>query len=75
MKYIYTAVFSIGDDGKVYARVPDLPGCISTGKIYKMQLIRFQMQQLVGLLLQKMKDFQFMKQPPKKTFPTQKMTS
>lgn len=32
MKYIYTAVFSTGDDGKVYARVPDLPGCISTGK-------------------------------------------
>lgn len=32
MKYIYTAIFSIGDDGKVYARVPDLPGCISTGK-------------------------------------------
>lgn len=32
MKYIYTAVFSMGEEGKVYARVPDLPGCITTGK-------------------------------------------
>lgn len=32
MKYLYTAVFSTGEDGTVYARVPDLPGCITTGK-------------------------------------------
>lgn len=32
MKYIYTAVFSAGEDGTVYARVPDLPGCITTGR-------------------------------------------
>lgn len=33
MKYIYTAVFTPGEDGaKVYARIPDLPGCITTGK-------------------------------------------
>ena len=31
MKYIYTAVFTFGD-GIVYARVPDLPGCITTGR-------------------------------------------
>jgi len=31
MKYIYTAVFSFSDEDKVYARVPDLPGCITTG--------------------------------------------
>ena len=33
MKYIYSAVFSSSkDSAKVYARVPDLPGCITTGK-------------------------------------------
>lgn len=32
MKYIYTATFSIGKDGTVYASVPDLKGCISTAK-------------------------------------------
>lgn len=33
MKYIYTAVFTPSEDGhKVYARVPDLPSCISTGR-------------------------------------------
>ena len=31
MKYTYTAVFT-EKDGKVYARVPDLNGCITTGK-------------------------------------------
>ncbi|MGO5338151.1 type II toxin-antitoxin system HicB family antitoxin, partial [Bilifractor sp. LCP19S3_H10] len=32
MKYIYTAVFMSSDDGtKFFARVPDLPGCITTG--------------------------------------------
>ena len=32
MKYIYSAVFSPSEDGaKYYARIPDLPGCISTG--------------------------------------------
>ena len=30
MKYIYTAVFTL-DGEKVYARVPDLPGCVTTG--------------------------------------------
>jgi len=30
MRYIYTAAFSFSDD-VVYARVPDLPGCITTG--------------------------------------------
>lgn len=32
MKYIYTATFVPNDDGtKYYCRVPDLPGCITTG--------------------------------------------
>ena len=32
MKYIYSAVFERNDDGsKYYARVPDLPGCVSSG--------------------------------------------
>lgn len=32
MKYIYTATFTPSDDGKkFYARVPDLPSCITTG--------------------------------------------
>lgn len=30
MKYIYSAVFT-QEDGKFYARVPDLPGCVTTG--------------------------------------------
>lgn len=33
MKYIYSATFTPSEDGKKYfARIPDLPGCISTGK-------------------------------------------
>lgn len=33
MKYIYTAIFTPNEDGsKFYARVPDLPGCITTGR-------------------------------------------
>ena len=32
MRYMYTAVFSTAEDGTVYARVPDLPGCITTGR-------------------------------------------
>lgn len=33
MKYIYSAVFTPIDDGSgFYARIPDLPGCITTGK-------------------------------------------
>ena len=32
MKYIYTAVFTPNEDGtKIHARIPDLPGCITTG--------------------------------------------
>ncbi len=31
MKYIYTAVFTFSE-GTVYARIPDLPGCITTGR-------------------------------------------
>lgn len=31
MKYIYSAVFTADEEGKYYARVPDLPGCITTG--------------------------------------------
>ena len=32
MKYIYTAVFMPSEDGtEYYARVPDLPGCVTTG--------------------------------------------
>jgi predicted RNase H-like HicB family nuclease len=32
MKYIYTAVFTPDESlSKFYARVPDLPGCITTG--------------------------------------------
>lgn len=32
MKYIYSAVFTLDkESNKVYARVPDLPGCITTG--------------------------------------------
>ena len=33
MKYIYTASFTpIEDGGGYYARVPDMPGCITTGR-------------------------------------------
>lgn len=33
MEYIYTAIFTPTEDGSgFYARVPDLSGCISTGK-------------------------------------------
>lgn len=33
MKYIYTAVFTPSEDGsKFYARIPDLPSCITTGR-------------------------------------------
>ena len=33
MKYIYTAVITPNEDcSKFYCRVPDLPGCITTGK-------------------------------------------
>lgn len=33
MKYIYTAIFTPDDrEGKFYARIPDLPGCITTGR-------------------------------------------
>lgn len=31
MRYVFTATFKIDGD-RVYARVPDLPGCITTGK-------------------------------------------
>ena len=32
MKYIYTAVFTPNEDNtNFYARIPDLPGCITTG--------------------------------------------
>lgn len=32
MTYIYSAIFTSSEDGtKYYARVPDLPGCITTG--------------------------------------------
>jgi len=32
MKYIYTAIFTPNEDStKFYARIPDLPGCITTG--------------------------------------------
>lgn len=32
MKYTYTAVFAPTEDGtEFYARVPDLPGCVTTG--------------------------------------------
>ncbi len=32
MKYIYTATFVPNEDGtKFYCRVPDLPGCVTTG--------------------------------------------
>ncbi len=31
MKYLYTAVFT-NDNDKVMAKVPDLPGCVSSGK-------------------------------------------
>ena len=31
MRYVFTATFKV-DGNKVYARVPDLPGCITTGK-------------------------------------------
>lgn len=33
MKYIYSAIFSPLEDGSGFcARIPDLPGCITTGK-------------------------------------------
>lgn len=32
MKYIYTAIFIPSENGtKYYCRIPDLPGCITTG--------------------------------------------
>lgn len=31
MKYVFTAVFTTDESGKVYAKVPDLKGCITTG--------------------------------------------
>lgn len=32
MRYIYTAIFTPNEDGsKIHARIPDLPGCITTG--------------------------------------------
>ena len=31
MRYTYTAVITL-KDGKYYARVPDVPGCITTGR-------------------------------------------
>jgi predicted RNase H-like HicB family nuclease len=32
MKYMYTATFTPDENGlKYYARIPDLPGCITTG--------------------------------------------
>ena len=31
IEYLYSAAYEI-TPGKVYARVPDLPGCITTGK-------------------------------------------
>ncbi|MBR5966242.1 MAG: type II toxin-antitoxin system HicB family antitoxin [Treponema sp.] len=31
MKYVYSATFK-EEDGKVYARTPDLDGCVTTGK-------------------------------------------
>lgn len=32
MKYTYTAVFTPTEDGKeLYCRIPDLPGCVTTG--------------------------------------------
>ena len=34
MKYMYTATFR-EKGGKVYARIPDLKGCITTGKNYE----------------------------------------
>lgn len=33
MVYIYTAVFELQEDGiSYYAKVPDVPGCVATGK-------------------------------------------
>lgn len=32
MIYIYTAFFTPIGDGGYYARIPDLPGCVTTGK-------------------------------------------
>lgn len=33
MRYLYTAVFTPIEDGSgYYARVPDLPGCVTTGR-------------------------------------------
>ena len=31
MKYTYTAVLNFSEGGDIYAKVPDLPGCIATG--------------------------------------------
>ena len=32
MKYVYTAVFTPSEDNaKIYVRIPDLPGCVTTG--------------------------------------------
>ena len=34
MKYIYSAMFT-ADNNMIYARIPDLPGCISTGSDFE----------------------------------------
>ncbi|MBR5970906.1 MAG: type II toxin-antitoxin system HicB family antitoxin [Lachnospiraceae bacterium] len=35
MKYTYTAIFTPSEDGtELYCRVPDLPGCVTTGVDY-----------------------------------------
>ncbi len=31
MRYTYTAVIT-PEDGKCYVKIPDIPGCITTGK-------------------------------------------
>ncbi|MCD8053494.1 MAG: type II toxin-antitoxin system HicB family antitoxin [Lachnospiraceae bacterium] len=32
MKALYTATFETDESGKYYARIPDLPRCITTGR-------------------------------------------
>ncbi len=32
MRYLFTAVFEPQADGSFFARIPDLPGCITSGK-------------------------------------------
>ena len=60
MKYIYTATFEPNEDGtKYYCRVPDLPGCITTGNNID-DAIEMITDAASGWVWQKMKGMKFL---------------